>query len=108
MEATAMVFLKLDFSDVYLLTSAFDLAVALKAWFALADVLGGQVAALRVLHTFPGQLGDLALVNIWEKKKLGFILVMVLYFFAFIILCSWLYREYTHFITDLLSAINSG
>jgi hypothetical protein len=40
------------------------LAVALKAWLALADVLGGQVAAFGVLHTFPGQLWDLALVNI--------------------------------------------
>ena len=57
-------FLNLIFSDFHPLTSAFNLAVALKAGFALADVLSGQVAALRVLHTFPGQLGDLALVNI--------------------------------------------
>ena len=57
-------FLNPIFSDFHPLTSAFDLAVALKAWLALADVLGGQVAALGVLHTFPGQLWDLALVNI--------------------------------------------
>ena len=75
-------FLNPIFSDFRPLTSAFDLAVALKARLALADVLGGQVAAFGVLHTFPGQLGDLALVNIWDKEKLGCILVMVF------ILCS--------------------
>ena len=57
-------FLNPIFSDFRPLTSAFDLAVALKAGLALADVLSGQVAAFGVLHTFPGQLGDLALVNI--------------------------------------------
>ena len=57
-------FLNPIFSDFRPLTSAFDLAVALKARLALADVLGGQVAAFGVLHTFPGQLGDLALINI--------------------------------------------
>ena len=46
------------------LTSALDLAVALPAWLALADVLGRQVAALRVLHALGRQLGDLALVHI--------------------------------------------
>ena len=49
------------------LTSAFNLAVALKAWFALAHILGGEIAALRVLDTFPGKLGDLALVDICDK-----------------------------------------
>ena len=46
------------------LTSALDLAVALPARLALADVLGGEVAALRVLHTLGGQLWYGALVNI--------------------------------------------
>lgn len=46
------------------LTSALDLAVTLEARLTLADVLGRQVAALRVLHALSGQLWDLALVNI--------------------------------------------
>jgi hypothetical protein len=49
------------------------LAVALKAGLALADVLSGQVAAFGVLHTFPGQLGDLALVNILTVVPIPFI-----------------------------------
>ena len=52
------------------LTSAFNLAVALKAWFALAHVLGGEIAALRVLNTFPGKLGDLALVDICDRENI--------------------------------------
>ena len=46
------------------LTSTLDLAVALEALLALAHVLGGEVAALRVVHTLASQLGDGALVNI--------------------------------------------
>ena len=52
------------------LTSAFNLAVTLKAWFTLAHVLGGEIAALRVLNTFPGKLGDLALVDICDKENI--------------------------------------
>lgn len=44
--------------------STLDLPVSLEAGLALADVLGGEVAALRVLHTLPGQFRDPALVNI--------------------------------------------
>ena len=46
------------------LTSTLDLAVALEALLALAHVLGGEVAALRVVHTLASQFGDGALVNI--------------------------------------------
>ena len=50
------------------LTSTLDLAVALEALLALAHVLGGEVAALRVVHTLARQLRDGALVNIWNNK----------------------------------------
>ena len=46
------------------LTSTLDLAVALEALFTLAHILGGEVAALRVVHTLVRQLRDGALVNI--------------------------------------------
>ena len=52
------------------LTSTLDLAVALEALLALAHVLGGEVAALRVVHTLARQLGDAALVNIWNNNAL--------------------------------------
>ena len=52
------------------LTSTLDLAVALEALLALAHVLGGEVAALRVVHTLARQLGDAALVNIWNSNAL--------------------------------------
>ena len=61
------------------LTSAFNLAVALKAWFALAHVLGGEIAALRVLNTFPGKLGDLALVDICDKENIRLDLIFGFY-----------------------------
>ena len=46
------------------LTSTLDLAVALEALLAFAHVLGGEVAALRVVHTLASQLRDGALVNV--------------------------------------------
>ena len=46
------------------LTSTLDLAVALEALLALAHVLGGEVAALRVVHTLASQLGNGTLVNV--------------------------------------------
>ena len=52
------------------LTSTLDLSVSLKAGFALADVLGGKIAALSVVHTLASQLRDLALVDIWKETML--------------------------------------
>ena len=52
------------------LTSTLDLSVSLKARFALAHVLGGEVAALRVVHALATQLWDLALVDIWKETML--------------------------------------
>ena len=52
------------------LTSTLDLSVSLKARFALADVLGGKIAALSVVHALASQLRDLALVDIWKETIL--------------------------------------
>ena len=58
------------------LTSTLDLSVSLKARFALADVLGGKIAALSVVHALASQLRDLALVDIWKET---FLLTVCLY-----------------------------
>ena len=47
-------------------TSALDTSIALESILTLAHVVGGEVAALRVLHALGGVLGDLALVNVCE------------------------------------------
>ena len=46
------------------------MSVSLKAGFALADVLGGKIAALSVVHALASQLRDLALVDIWKETIL--------------------------------------
>ena len=53
------------------------MSVSLKARFALADVLGGKIAALSVVHALTSQLRDLALVDIWKNNVIECLYVML-------------------------------